>query len=210
MSRVEAVLVALAFALAFTVTSGALGSESARAHFSTSGKYSHSTDACTSSTNRVDPVMNVFYDEAYAPNAVGNHIQHHTGWSNQSGSSQWYKTHANPTRCGKNASESQRASACGNCDRTHIRFKQTYHGDSTWGITALGTPHEEVWVSCGHAVTYPYGFQNGRTRIYNNMVYSGGHRFAGSKNWGNTATMKQCNNYWVGSLDGKVDYIGIP
>ncbi|MGH8546523.1 MAG: hypothetical protein ACREX3_23490 [Gammaproteobacteria bacterium] len=193
----------------------AINVPASQAHFDTSGKYSHSDSACTSSSNRVDPVMNVFYNNATDSN-VGTHIQHHTGWQNQSGSLQWYKIHANPTVCGRNASSAQRASACGSCDRVHIRFKRTYHGDATWGTTSLGTPHNEDWKTGGgcfpgkHAVYDPYGFQDGRTLIYNNLVAAGGHTFAGSANWGNTALMPQCDGNSVNSLDGKVDYIRMP
>jgi hypothetical protein len=207
---VAAVLVGLAG------TTAAIHAPISRAHFSTSGQYSHSDSACTSSTNRKDPVMDVFYNNATAAN-VGTHIQHHTGWTNQEGGTQWYKIHADPTVCAENASTSQRASGCGSCDRTHVRFKQTYHGDATWGTTSIATPHNEQWVvfnGCGypggHAVYDPWGFQDGRTMIYNNMVPAGGHTFAGSSLWGNTQEMQQCNGDWVGSVDGKVDYIRIP
>jgi hypothetical protein len=179
------------------------------AHFQT-GEFSHKDSACESTTNRADPVMDTFYGNVGQVNGttVGNHIQHHTGWTDQSGGQQWYKTHTSPSVCAQNASTSQRASGCGSCDRIHIRFIKTYHSDATWGDTAIGTPHDEYYNTfCGHAVRAPYGFQNGRTSIYNNMVAAGGHPFAGSFNWGNTAQQKQCDGNWVGSLDGKVDYI---
>lgn len=204
----RAVLAAIlvGFALGVAVVS----TPASRAHFSTSGQFSHDTDACTSSTNRKDPVMNVFYSNA-TPSNTGTHIQHHTGWTNQEGGPQNYKVHADPTVCQWNAETSQRASSCGSCARTHIRFKLTWHGDATWGTTSLGTPHNEDHVFCGHAVYDPWGFQDGRTMIYNNVVATGGHGFAGAVYWGNTAEPKpQCNGWQPNSIDGKVDYINMP
>lgn len=194
----------------FVLTLGVLNTPLSRAHFDSTGQYSHKTSACASSTNRADPVMDVFYNNATGAN-VGTHIQHHTGWQNQEGGSQWYKIHENPRVCGQNASSEQRASAGGNDDRIHVRFIKTYHGDATLGTTALATPHDEyVHFICGHAVRDPYGYQNARTAVYNNMVPAGGHTFLGSSNWGNTEEHEQCDGNWVGSIDGKVDFIRIP
>ncbi len=118
-----------------------------------------------SSTNRKDPVMDVFYNNGQSSN-VATHVEHHTGWTNTEGEQQWYKIH-DPTVCAQNGTTAQRASGCGGCDRVHIRFRQTYHSDATWGITALGTPHNEAWITgngCGtggltggHAVYYHMG-----------------------------------------------------
>jgi hypothetical protein len=193
----------------------ALNDRGADAHFAR-GLYSRSTSDCTSSTNLLDPVMVVFYNNGQAP-AIRTHVEHHLGWTNQEGRGQWYKIHEDPTVCGKNIEASQRASACGTCDRYHIRFKETYHSDATWGATSLATPHHEEWVrfnGCGitggHAVFEPYGFQDGRTVVYNQFVPRGGHVHGGTAVWGNTAQMQQCDGAWVGSLDGYVEFIRIP
>lgn len=211
-SRIHGLLFIVAAVVGMAATTATLRIATASAHFAP-GHYSHSTDACTQSTNRVDPVMDAFHEDATATK-MRTHVEHHTLWTNQQGSPQVYKTHSNPTVCAENSTLSQRASACGSCDRYHIRFRQTYHSDATWGITSIGTPHQEDWITgqgCGitggHAVVYPYGFQNGRTVIYNKMVAQGAHPFGGSATWGNTQSLKQCNDTWVSSLDGKVDFI---
>ena len=217
LDRKDLALCTLALILGMGVATVAVGVPLSQAHFSTTGQFSHETDACTSSTNRKDPVMDVFYNNGQSSN-VATHVEHHTGWTNTEGSQQWYKIHADPTVCAQNGTTAQRASGCGTCGRVHIRFRQTYHSDATWGITALGTPHNEAWVvgplGCGtgkHAVYYPYGYQDGRTMIYNNLVAAGGHTFGGGVIWGNTQSpLPQCNGDVVRSLDGKVDYIRMP
>ncbi len=215
LDRTDLTLCLLALPVGIAIAVAMFGAAQSRAHFSPTGQYSHSTDACTSSTNRKDPVMDVFYNNATGSN-VATHVQHHTGWTNTEGKQQWYKIHADPTVCGQNSTTAQRASGCGSCDRVHIRFRQTYHSDATWGTTALGTPHNEAWKTSGgcfpgeHAVYDPWGFQDGRTMIYNNLVAAGGHTFAGGVIWGNTQEMPQCDGNMVGSVDGKVDYIRMP
>lgn len=192
---------------------GGVNASGASAHLSTGGQYAHVTSSCAATeADRTDPVMDVFYNNATSSN-VASHVQHHTGWTNQTGSNQWWVTHTSPSFCLQNASSEQRAIGCGTCDRYHVRFKQTYHGDATWGITALATPHEEIWLPAQcHVVTSPYGYQNGRTIIYNSLVANGGHAFAGSSYWGNTQLQRQCDGAAssVRNIDGRVDFVRIP
>jgi hypothetical protein len=81
----------------------------------------------------------------------------------------------------------------------------------------VGTPHNEAWIigsGCGagkHAVYHPWGYMDGRTMMYNNLVAAGGHGFAGSVYWGNTPLPQtQCNGGEPRSFDGLVDYIHMP
>ena len=175
----------------------------ARAHWRS---YPYSLKACPAeSAHQVDPVTVLFYRHGWALRSL-NHIEYHTGWHNESGSTQRFQSHG---RCGR--MHGQRASRCGMCTRFHVRVRRTYHGDGTLGITSLATPHHEDWVwYCGHAVdkngAEGSGFDQGRRRL----SYLMGRRHGSSlRYWGNDRDFKQCDGDYAGS-NGYVRYIPIP
>lgn len=185
------------------IVAGLLGvtTPPAFAHFS-SGIYTYS-GSCTSS-NRTDPVNLVFYQSATGSRTL-NHIQFHTGWTNTSGSSQKFLTHS---EC--YSMSGQRASGGLTSSRWHVRVRQTYHSDTTWGTTSAGAAHWENYhslLNC-HYVTQN-GFNEGRMIVVEKLVNQGGHNTAGTTDWGNTQRMRQCNGNDAWS-NGIVYWIAIP
>lgn len=176
----------------------------AGAHFQT---YPYTLKGCPASFDRqVDPITNVFYGGAWGAHTL-NHIQAHAGWSNTSGSTQYFSSHS---VCGEMAG--QRASGGLTSSRFHIRIRKTYDADNTWGITSRGDAHHEdfVWY-CGHAVDKGgqgvgpnSGFDQGRRAIYNAFYGIAHHHFAGNVYWGNTRLFRQCD----GDLAGSNGYVG--
>jgi hypothetical protein len=178
------------------------------AHFQ-SGFYSHDNSGCAS---RVDPITVVFYGYATA-SRTSNHIKFHTGWGGGSGGNQYFASHG---ECG--GTTYQDYSACGTCTRYHVRMRQTYDDDATFGTTTTGTPHHEDWTYCGHAVDKggvnlggggQSGFDQGRSRIYTALASASGHGYGGDSNWGNTQEFQQCDHDWAGS-HGSVFWFRIP
>jgi hypothetical protein len=152
----------------------------------------------------VDPVNIVFYGStAYASNAAA-HMEHHSGWSNTSGSSQVFYTHG---YC--RGMSTQRAS--GTYSRYHLRFFQTYHRDAKGRYETVADAHHEDWIwYCGHAVDSNgpggSGFDQGRWRVYDLLVTR--HHWGGYQNWGNTRSFRQCDGDYAGSA-GYVGWWGV-
>jgi hypothetical protein len=186
--------------MAVALTAGHwLLAEPATAHFS-AGHYTYS-GSCTEA-NRVDPVTVVLYGSATGARVL-NHVQHHGGWTHQSGSPQNFLTHG---QC--YAMSGQRANDDGLSSRWHVRVRTTYHGDDTWGTTAMGSPHRDELVWCIHAVP-PNGFNAGRTQIVNMLSPSPHHTYSHNAYWGNTQSMKQCTGSTAAS-NGYVAWISMP
>jgi hypothetical protein len=182
-----------------------LPAASASAHFSVV-YYSHSDSACT---KRTDPITVVFYTSATAAHTL-NHVQFHAGWSNTSGSTQYFQSHG---VC--SSQDGQRASGGLASSRYHIRVKKTFDADAVLGTTAVGTPHhEDLVVSCGHAVDkggvgsgLVSGFDQGKLKIV--AAFAGVHAAKAPTYWGNTETFKQCDGDLAGS-NGYVRWYSIP
>jgi hypothetical protein len=196
------VLTALALVLAFA--------RPADAHFQT---YPYTLNGCPADLSRtVDPVNMVFWNKADG-GTTKNNIGYHTGWTNHSGSTQYFSSHS---VCGE--MYDQTANGCVACTRTHIRYKKTYDNDSTLGITSRGDAHHEDWVqTChygagGHAVdangSSGSGFDQGRKLVRAYFDGDPGHPWY-SNYWGNTRNFKQCDGDYAGS-DGYTVYIKLP
>lgn len=193
---VSAIFVALSLAaLALTA--------SASAHFD-SGQYSHNSSGCNSPVN---PVSMVFYNQGTADNAI-YHVYHHSGWDGTVIEQGQYFASIYHLVC----RFQNGASADGYVFETrhHVRFRQSYDADGTFGITTVGTPHFEKKVGCGHAV-YPTsngvsGFDTARRDLGDSMG-AGGHNtwYVG---WGNTQNFTQCNG-WIAASNGNVRYVEI-
>lgn len=176
-------------------------------HFQT---YPYTLKGCPASyENQVDPINDVFFGSGTADRVL-NHIRFHTGWSDTSGSTQYFSSES---VCG--AMYGQRASGASWQSRFHIRVRRTYDDDATWGITSRGDAHHEdfVWY-CGHAVDkgglsngLSSGFDQGRRAIYD--AFYGAHAYAGATYWGNTREFKQCDGDYAGS-NGNVGWWRIP
>lgn len=180
------------------------------------GYYSHSTSACSSSGNRVDPVTVVWYYDALVTR-IKNHIESHLGWTNASGSGQWFKVDENPEECvvgGGDGSVSQRASAGGSSTRNHVRYAVSYNSwDPTFGQAGFGTPHYETYNtwSCfpgGHAVSSPDGFNTARNVLVNSFL-AAGHTNGGYQNWNNSQRMLQCDDEYAWNTDGRAYFVRI-
>jgi len=172
----------------------------ARADFSSS-EYTYGD--CGGS--RVDPINFVWYGAtAWASNSA-LHTEHHTGWSNTSGSSQVFFTHGS---C--RAMNAQRAS--GTYSRFHIRLFQTAHLDDKGRYETVGDAHHEDWVlSCpGHAVdangANGSGFDQGKLEMFS-RIYGSHHYYGANVYWGNTISMRQCDGDYAGS-NGYVIWFG--
>ena len=193
-------------AIVAAVLASLLSAASAGAH---SASYPYALRACPASYDRqVDPVTVLFTNNAWALRSL-NHVEYHTGWGNESGTTQRFQSHG---ECGE--MHGQRASAGVSSSRWHVRARRTYHGDDVYGVTTLATPHHEdfVWY-CGHAVDANgpdgSGFDQGRRRLTNLMATSVFHDYAQARYWGNDRDFRQCDGDWAGS-NGYVRYINIP
>ncbi len=192
---VSAVLVALG-----------VGASPATAHFDSS---QYTWNQCGSNHHRVDPVNVVFYGYGKSALYAAAHVQQHTGWSNTSGSSQVFYTHGNCRTMNE-----QRASACGTCDRNHLRFFQTYHAGDDGRDAIVADAHHELFVEgClpgGHAVSPDEGngsgFDIGRRRIYDHFK---AHHYTKFVPWGNTQKLWQCRENWYARSNGYVIWVGL-
>lgn len=172
------------------------------AHFDSSGQYTHK--GCPGVVaNRVDPINIVFYTWGTWDRALSQ-TQSHAGWSDTSGSDQYFVDHGN---CALR--HGQRANGDGLSSRYHIRVRGQ-HSDTTFGWTSTGDAHHEDFVtSCpGHAVDQNgpsgSGFDQGRRQLlatFDNAGHSWFETF-----WGNTQTLLQCDGGGASS-DGWVDFI---
>jgi hypothetical protein len=173
----------------------------APAHFDSTSKYTHTASNC-SGASRVDPINIVFYTWGTWARAE-NQVQTHAGWTNGSGSPQYFWDHSTCYLM-----HTQRASGCGTCGRFHIRIRGQ-HEDPTLGWTATGDAHHEDWViTCGHAVDANgpngSGFDQGRAQL-SNAMWMGGHSYYYTW-WGNTQNFQQCDGDYSGS-DGNTSFI---
>jgi hypothetical protein len=188
------VLAAFAGALAGSLFAAA----PANAHFS-SGLYSHEGGDCAS---RINPIGAIFYRFGGTQNAA-NHTAHHTGWGSNIDNPQWFATHG---VCYER--DGSLASASAWDPRYHIRLRQTYHGDTSFGTTTVGTPHwEEECGTIGHAVP-PNGFTRGRRQLVDHVGILGGHDYY-YEYWGNTQPFPQGCHGWVAEGDGVVVWLRI-
>jgi hypothetical protein len=161
----------------------------------------YTRDPCSPNVLR-DPITIVFTHNASGARSL-NHVQHHLSWGYPtSGITQYFVSHG---VCA--AMDGQRASAGTFSSRYHIRVRKTYHGDTTWGTTAVGAPHYDQLTGCGHKVP-TNGFNNGRQANING--FSGTHHtHQGTVNWGNTLPIRQCDASTAAS-NGNVAWFSIP
>jgi hypothetical protein len=132
-----------------------------------------------------------------------NHYAYHTNWLYTDGiNDQLYVSH---NACGLNSHA--RASAPGVTTRFHTRMRKTYDTDTTWGTTTQSTPHYELAVACGHAVTSD-GFNLARNQSISALGQSGHHPYQWQY-WQDTQQMYQCNGVAAAS-SGYVGFQSIP
>jgi hypothetical protein len=139
-----------------------------------------------------DPVTNVLWDSGSARLAT-DHVEHHTGWTNEQGSQQWFTSHA---RC--HEAFAQRASGGPFSSRYHVRISPTLDLDP-WTYSAAAAHHED-FTYCGHAVDKTVngwsGFDAGRRAVYEALR---GHHAYSYVNYGNSRQFKQCDGDYAGS-----------
>ena len=171
-----------------------VGAQPGSAHFQT---YPYTLSSCPAAYEaQVDPINFVFWESGSSPSALSN-IAAHAGWTNTSGSTQYFSDHGT---C--RSMDGQRASACGTCTRFHVRVEAVADADPTWGVTSRGDAHHEdfVWY-CGHAVdsngASGSGFDQGRRELRQRLE-AGGHGWQ-SRYWGNTRNFRQCDGDYAGS-----------
>lgn len=149
-------------------------------------------------TNHVDPIGLVWYGVNASDTRARSLVQSEMGWGGDSGSGGQYAiSHGYCT-----VMDGQSYSACGTCDRNHVRFNQTHHNDTLGRREVVGTPHHEIWYPCGHSVD---SYNNAKYLIIGQMSYYWGVSY---QYWGNTETELQCAGYRVGG-DGQVGWINI-
>lgn len=140
----------LAAASVLLASTALLALSPASAHFDSGSRYTYTSSSCGSGS-RVDPINVVFYTWGTWGRAESQ-VQSHAGWSNTSGSMQYFADHGS---CYER--HTQRASGCGTCSRYHVRIRGQ-HPDPTLGWPAAASAQHEDWVpSCnygigGHAV----------------------------------------------------------
>lgn len=140
----------LAAASVLLASTALLALSPASAHFDSGSRYTYTSSSCGSGS-RVDPINVVFYTWGTWGRAESQ-VQSHAGWSNTSGSMQYFADHGS---CYER--HTQRASGCGTCSRYHVRIRGQ-HSDPTLGWPAAASAQHEDWVpSCnygigGHAV----------------------------------------------------------
>ncbi len=149
----------------------------------------------------VDPVTNVFWDAGGF--LATNHLEHHTGWHNGQGSSQWFTSHE---RCFQH--HAQRAGGGLTASRFHARVSPLLD-TAPWSYAA-GAAHHERFTYCGHAVDETVngwsGFDAGRRALYQAML--GTHEYD-YVNYGHTRQFRQCDGDYAGS-NGIVGWWRIP
>lgn len=200
-SRAPAIITVLLIFLAIfggnLVFAGAAG-----AHFS-AGYYTFKNGGPCTEGNRVDPRNLVFYRSATGTRSL-NHIQAHTGWSSQGGTTQYFQSHGYCREMtGQRGSAPLLALA-----RWHVRVRTTYHSDSTYRTTAQAGAHRDNTDLCGHFVPSS-GFNTARNEVRNQMVPSAHHTHGRTVNSQNNAPMRQCNGLYAAS-DGYVYWITVP
>jgi hypothetical protein len=184
----------------------------AQADFSSS-HYSFNSSNCST---RVDPIGVVFYGYGAYAGSYGHSrrtfdlLNGMPGWGDTSGGDQWASSHGVCTKM-----ESEIATGCGSCTRYHIRLNQTHHQDTKGRFETVGTPHYEIKRDCGHAVppdnpstsNPDSGFDLGRGHVKADYLRSyGSAKLGDTQNWGNTATMRQCDGRYAGS-SGRVYWL---
>jgi hypothetical protein len=190
-------------AAALVVAGVLVGGQPGSAHLQT---YPYTLSTCPAAyDSQVDPINTVFWDSGSSSWALAN-IAAHAGWANTSGSTQYFSDHGT---C--RIMDGQRASACGLCDRFHVRVEAIADSDESWGVTSRGDAHHEdlVWY-CGHAVDANgpsgSGFDQGRREL-RQLLEAGGHGWQ-SRYWGNTRNFRQCDGDYAGS-DGYTVFVRI-
>lgn len=167
------------------------------------GYYHYTSDSCpNSTTNRVDPITDMFTRDASAWN-TRVHINHPTGWELTSlGDPQKFQVQNN---CDTMTNQ---LASCDSCfgNRAHVRYRQSPFLDFTYGTVTMTDPHQEDLARCGlyakHATDQNgasgSGFDKGRARIYQAFLGTH-HTYGGSANWGNTQNMPQRDGTWAAS-----------
>jgi hypothetical protein len=174
----------------------------AAAHFDASDRYTHG--GCPATTgNRVDP-LNVLFRTWGTYGRALSQTQAHAGWGDENGSTQSFVDHATCSTM-----HGQRASASVFRSRFHVRVRGQ-HQDPVLGWTAAGDAHhEDVVVTCGHAVDSNgpegSGFDQGRNELRSRFA-GAGHAISTGNWWGNTQNFKQCDGDLAGS-NGYTTYI---
>jgi hypothetical protein len=116
------------------------------------GHYSHFWSSCQSTEpSRADPIGAIYWG-ANAPGYdhnlynQANHVHHHAGWWGTSQSMQYFPNHG---QC----IEQDGGQETGGSSRYHQRIRRNL--DFTVGLeyVTIATPHYEVTIHCGHAVT---------------------------------------------------------
>jgi len=177
------------------------------AHFDTE-KYSFkSGGTCGGSYDYSDPIGFVFYGAYAAWDTSRSHIWHHTDWDTGLGGDQLFSDHG---RCEN--FDAQTASAPPPLARFHIRLNQLADRDRKGRLVTVGTPHHED--SGCHAVdrgdydertsqgptSQGSGFDQGRRDLQDSFTGTH-HQFGDWSDWGNTWSIKQCDDEWAGSND---------
>jgi hypothetical protein len=170
--------------------------------------YNYTNSTCG---NAVDPISVFFYGAADTNN-MHTHAHHHGGWTDHSGTGQYFFEHFCGTMNG------QDASAVGT--RYHMRYFWNYD-PGIWQYYSVATPHHEDLLfqspGCGHAVDSnnnepPGGFVMGKWDIgfnWHNWNNGGGQHWFGGSWWGgNTGGFVQCDGEWAWN-DGYIDFVQI-
>ncbi|MDE3112100.1 MAG: hypothetical protein KGN00_02020 [Chloroflexota bacterium] len=141
-----------------------------------------------------DPI-NLLYDSANGVGSVLSAFHADLPWPDNGGSRMFFLYAGS-----EHAQDAQRASACGGCDRYHVRFRTS----SARPDRTVAASHYEVVSWCGHSSR---SFDHARDRIAAAAAASG--RAVTWHFWGNTKMSVQCDGYEVAS-DGWIAEIDLP
>lgn len=169
----------------------------------------------------VDPIGLVLFGEGISGQNQQEMVQYHTGWGAGDAADSQFTLNSGSS-C--NAMDADNQSACGNCDRYHVRWN--YAGIpkyftiaagqvvSTGQNVVVGTPHYEVWDDECKSGTFGFGTGGHRTLDFSPARDAVTFAMASEHPWeqvwyGNTNWQVQCGertpSYAAG--DGAVNYI---
>lgn len=203
----------LPVAFATLVVGGLVSGGIAPAHFDTA-EYTY--ESCH---KRLDPLTAVFLGgDQGSPDHVAIHTGHHGEFNNQSGSTQDFYDHGSCDEF-----DTQVADDGGFSTRTHMRLQEMADRDRKNRRVVFGTPHFEDVTNdgdcdadapAGHAVRgnkeeSGSGFDMGRRTMVDHFTGQKDHQIRDHTDWGNTATMTQCDGMEAGS-NGVVAWITVP
>lgn len=188
--------------LALALTLAGFYARFASAHLSY-GIYTYSSSC--NGTGRSDPVNLLFYKDASAGASL-NHAIFHLGATSDSGGPMCFWTHSTYYPM-----DFQRADGPAVDERfRHIRLRETYDGDSNWGITTMGALHRDVLRRCGvfpKHVGIEFDYRRDlAVNLYDNFA---NHTPVLSANNNNTAVSPQCDGTQSRSADGITKFVKI-